>query len=62
MWVELGLALYALAGTVIAWKHYPALVLYLAISAIGFGLVAAWSLHDTWLIAQHRARVFQEKS
>ena len=62
VWIELALALYALGGVAAAQQHYPALVFYLALCSVGFGLVACWTLYDTWLITHRRPQAYQEKS
>ncbi|NWF70543.1 MAG: glycosyltransferase [Chloroflexi bacterium] len=46
-WVEVALSLYALWGTVIAVKSYPALAPYLALYAFAFAAVAFWSMSDS---------------
>jgi cellulose synthase/poly-beta-1,6-N-acetylglucosamine synthase-like glycosyltransferase len=52
VWGEVFLAIYALAGMVIAIIHYPPLVPYLALYGVAFAFVAGWSLYDQWLL-QH---------
>ncbi len=54
VWGELLLAFYALAGVLVAQQHYPALLPYVALYALGFLFVAGWSLRDTWLVMQTR--------
>jgi cellulose synthase/poly-beta-1,6-N-acetylglucosamine synthase-like glycosyltransferase len=51
--VEILLALYALAGALLALSRQPALAPWLALYAYAFGLTAAFSLQDQWLI--HRS-------
>ncbi len=51
---ELLLAAYALAATLIALAHYPALVPWLALYCLAFALVAGLSLRDQWLLARPR--------
>ena len=54
IWGEIGLALYALGGVVLAQQHYPGLTLYLMVCSLGFSLVVIWTLHDTWLLNHRR--------
>jgi sterol desaturase/sphingolipid hydroxylase (fatty acid hydroxylase superfamily) len=53
VWGEIALAVYAFTGMIMAYQHYPPLVVYLGLCAFGFSLVAVWTLHDTWLISHH---------
>ena len=53
VFVEIALAVYAFGGVLVALRYYPPLALYLITCAMGYGMVAAWTLHDTWLIAHH---------
>jgi hypothetical protein len=53
VYVEMALAVYAFSGVLVALRYYPPLALYLITCAMGYGMVAAWTLHDTWLIAHH---------
>jgi cellulose synthase/poly-beta-1,6-N-acetylglucosamine synthase-like glycosyltransferase len=46
-WTELALAVYALWGVWVAWKHYPPLVPYLALHSFAIASVAIWSVGDT---------------
>ncbi len=54
--VEIALAVYAFAGITLAQRYYPALMIYLALYSLGFGLVASWTLLDSWLIAHRGPR------
>jgi cellulose synthase/poly-beta-1,6-N-acetylglucosamine synthase-like glycosyltransferase len=56
VWGEILLALYALGGVIVAQRHDPALTIYLLLCALGFGLVAIWTLHDSWLITHRRTQ------
>jgi cellulose synthase/poly-beta-1,6-N-acetylglucosamine synthase-like glycosyltransferase len=52
MWVELGLALYAIWGVTLALRISPALAPYLAVYGFAFGLVSLWSLRDRWQLTR----------
>ncbi|MCC7206111.1 MAG: glycosyltransferase [Anaerolineae bacterium] len=53
LWGELALGLYALAGMVIAAQRGPGLIPYFGLYALGFFVVAAWSVADQ--VAHQRA-------
>jgi hypothetical protein len=50
VWVELVLSAYALAGAYVALRINPALAPYLGVYGFAFGVVALWSLRDSWLM------------
>lgn len=47
-YVELGLAIYALWGLVIALQLHPSVAPYMALYAVSFTLVLVWNFYDRW--------------
>lgn len=51
VWGEIALTLYGLWAMNLARTRAPALLPYLLLYSLSFGLLAAWTLHDDWRIA-----------
>ncbi len=57
MWVELGLAAYAVLATVLAWRVFPAVVPFLGLYAVSFGVVGMMSMADRWRLWMRRRHI-----
>jgi cellulose synthase/poly-beta-1,6-N-acetylglucosamine synthase-like glycosyltransferase len=54
VWAESLLALYAVMGSFVAARIYPALTPYLALYGLAFSFVVGWTLRDSWIITRRR--------
>lgn len=55
LWAELGMAVYALGGALLAWRVSPGFVPYLALYGVAFVMMAALGLRDLLLLRRARS-------
>lgn len=57
MWIELGMALYALVGVFVARRYFPSLSPYMALHVVAFGTVAVMSMREQMLLRRTHRKV-----